>query len=267
MPFDDSQVVYVWVDALINYISAIGFYKNKKNFKKWWEQGYVLHILGKDILKFHAVYWSAILEALKVKTPDEELIHGFFTVNGQKMSKTLGNVIDPNDLIKKYGKDAVRYLLLSQFPLSDGGDIKENQFQEKYNADLANSFGNLVSRVVSLINKAEIEEKKEVSADFKKIILRTKENYSQFMENYKLFEALKEIFKLVDYCNLYLTQNKTWELIGKEEKRELLKEQLNNLLEALKEIKDLILPFLPETSKKLENNLKFLKVEPLFQRI
>lgn len=267
LPFDDSQIVYVWVDALINYISAIGFYKDKKNFEKWWKEGYVLHILGKDILKFHAIYWPAILEALNVKTPDEELIHGFFTVNGQKMSKTLGNVIDPNDLVKQYGKDATRYLLLSQFPLSDGGDIKENQFQEKYNADLANNFGNLVSRVLSLVNKAKIEIKREPTVDFKKIILETKKNYSQLMEDYKLFEALKEIFKLVDYSNLYLTQNKTWELIGKKEKREILEEQLNNLLEALVEIKDLILPFLPETSKKLENNLKFLKIEPLFQRI
>lgn len=266
-PFDNSQVVYVWVDALINYISAIGFYKDKDNFKKWWGNSYVLHILGKDILKFHAIYWPAILQALEIKTPNEELIHGFFTVNGQKMSKTLGNVIDPNELVKVYGEEATRYLLLSQFPISDGGDIKENQFKEKYNADLANSFGNLVSRVLTLVKKANLGKRGKVGNDFQKKLEETKRNYSHLMQNYKLYEALKEIFYLIDYSNLYLTQKKTWELIGKEEKRKELEEELNNLLFALEEIKDLIYPFLPKTSKKLEGIIENRAVEPLFRRL
>lgn len=267
LPFDENQVVYVWVDALINYISAIGFYNNKESFQKWWNEAYVLHILGKDILKFHAIYWPAILEALGEKTPDEELIHGFFTVNGQKMSKTLGNVIDPNVLIETYGEEATRYLILSQFPISDGGDIKESQFKEKYNADLANSLGNLVSRVISLANKANIKEIKEISRDFQNKISETKLNYSNLMENYKLFEALKEIFQLVDYCNEYITKNKIWELIGKQEKKEILEENISNLLRSLEVIKDLILPFLPKTSQKLKNILESREIEPIFKRL
>ncbi|MGC8880910.1 MAG: class I tRNA ligase family protein [Minisyncoccia bacterium] len=267
IPFDNSQVVYVWVDALINYISAIGFYTNKNNFKKWWEESYVLHILGKDILKFHAIYWPAILQALGVKIPNEELIHGFFTVNGQKMSKTMGNVIDPNDLVKVYGEEATRYLLLSQFPISDGGDIKENQFKEKYNADLANSFGNLVSRVVSLVQKANLKERKKPENNFRKKIEEIKRSYSNLIENYKLYEALKEIFQLIDYCNLYLTQRKTWELIGSKETKKQLEEELSNLLFALEEIKELIYPFLPKTSKKMEEILKTLIPQPLFKRL
>lgn len=267
LPFDKKQVVYVWVDALINYISAVGFYTDKNKFNKWWNESYILHILGKDILKFHAIYWPAILEALEIKTPNEELIHGFFTVNGQKMSKTLGNVIDPNNLVQTYGPEATRYLLLSQFPISDGGDIKASQFKEKYNADLANSLGNLVSRVLSLVKKANFKEKEKITNDFRQKITETKTRYSNLMEEYKLFEALKEIFQLVDYCNEFLTKNKTWELIGKEDKRELLEGQLNNLYKSLEEIRILISPFLPETSARLEKMLKFQQVEPLFKRL
>lgn len=269
VPFDKDQVIYVWVDALINYISAIGFYKNKNNFNKWWNKSYVLHILGKDILKFHTVYWPAILKALKVKLPDEELIHGFFTINGQKMSKTLKNVIDPNELVKVYGKEGTRYLILSQFPIADGGDIKESQFKEKYNADLANNLGNLVSRVLTLKNKKEVEINQKPSRDFKKILKETEKNYLKLMEKYKIYEALKEVFKLIDYCNLYLTQKRTWELINKEDKKSKdgFKKQISNLLISLEKIKDLIYPFLPDTSLKIEELIKNKKVEPLFKRL
>ncbi len=268
VPFDSSQVVYVWFDALNNYISAVGFYKNKEMFKKWWEEGYVLHILGKDILKFHAVYWPAILLALNVKLPNEELIHGFFTVNGQKMSKTLKNVIDPNEMVKNFGAEATRYLLLSQFPISDGGDIKESQFKEKYNADLANNLGNLVMRVISLINrKQKFQKTNKVDGEFEKIIEKTENNYEKFMEDYKLFEALKEVFTLIDYCNTYLTNQKPWEYINDQKQDKRFNQCLNNLLCALNKIKDLIYPFLPKTSEKIKEMLQTKTPEPLFKRI
>jgi len=273
LPFDKNQVTYVWVDALINYISAIGFYKNKNNFKKWWEEGYVLHILGKDILKFHAIYWPAMLIALNIKVPNEELIHGFFTVNGLKMSKTLKNTIDPNELVRIYGSEATRYLLLSQFPVSSDGDIKEAQFKEKYNTDLANRLGNLISRVLSLENKAGFKQTKfnssKIKPNFKKILQETRNNYIHFMEDYKLFEALQEIFKLVDYCNVYISQNKIWELVGKKDKNSklLLEQHLTDLSITLEEIRNLISPFLPKTSEKLGNLLKTKNPEPLFKRL
>src|SRR3990172_7074806 len=152
LPFDPKQIAYVWVDALPNYISAIGYGDNPQEFDKWWNDSQVIHLMAKDILKFHAVYWPAMLLALGLKIPDLLFIHGFFTVNGQKMSKTLGNVIDPNFLVEKFGSDATRYLLLTQFPLGLDGDIHESRFMEKYNSKLANDLGNLVSRVIKMIS-------------------------------------------------------------------------------------------------------------------
>ncbi|MFC1662705.1 class I tRNA ligase family protein, partial [Patescibacteria group bacterium] len=134
--FDKEQMVYVWVEALQNYISAIGYGDDDKEFKKWWPAS--IHLMAKDILKFHAIYWPAMLLAVGTKPPEKQFIHGFFSIDGKKMSKSIGNVIDPNYLVEKFGSDATRYLLLSQFPFGQDGDIKAEKFAEQYNADLAN---------------------------------------------------------------------------------------------------------------------------------
>lgn len=153
LPWDPSQNAYVWVDALPNYITAVGYGDDAGQFAKWWEGSQVLHLMAKDILKFHAIYWPAMLLAIGEKPPESLFIHGYFTVNGQKMSKTLRNALDPHVMVDQFGPDGARYLLLTQFEFGQDGDLKADQFVRQFNADLANDLGNLVSRVVTLANR------------------------------------------------------------------------------------------------------------------
>jgi len=265
LPFDKNQIIYVWVDALLNYITAMGYNDNAAQFKRWWKEAHVIHLLGKDILKFHTIYWPALLLATGEKTPDEEFIHGFFTINGQKMSKTLGNTIDPNEIVKKFGADATRYLLLSQFPFGQDGDVKQDKFVEKYNADLANGLGNLVSRVLTLANKNNVpyREYYRVPKNIKKKIDEIQKNYEKLMEEIKLHEALEEIWKLIGFCDNYVDKNKPWQIKDKKK----LEQVLSNLLYCISEIAELIAPFLPDTSEKIKKQLKSGKPEILFPRI
>ncbi len=260
LPFNKNQTVYVWVDALLNYLTG----DDSKEFRGYWKNGTIIHLLAKDILKFHAIYWPAMLFAAGEKLPSQEFIHGFFTINGQKMSKTLGNVIDPNKIVEKFGTDAARYLLLSQFPFGQDGDVKEEKFTEKYNSDLANGLGNLVARVLALSVKTKIRSvkpEKEISEKIKK----TRDGYIRNMEEFKLYETLEEIWKLISFCDKYVNDNKPWELVKSDKKK--LEKVLSNLLYCLSKIADLIAPFLPETSIKIKNQIKSGKSEILFPRL
>ena len=272
LPFDKNQTIYVWVDALLNYFTGDA----SEKFKDYWKNGTIIHLLAKDILKFHAVYWPAMLLAAGEKVPNQEFIHGFFTINGQKMSKTLGNIIDPNNVVEKFGVDGARYLLLSQFPFGQDGDVQESRFVEKYNADLANGLGNLVARVLTLTTKFQIPKAKsstfakasadrQVSNNIEEKIKKTKENYEKSMQEFKLYETLEEIWKLISFCDEYIQENKPWELIKTDEKK--TKEVLSNLLCCIFEIANLIEPFLPETSEKIKKQLKSGKSQPLFPRL
>ena len=274
LPFDKNQTVYVWIDALLNYITG----DDSDNFKKYWKDGYVIHLLAKDILKFHTIYWPAVLKEVGYKVPDEEFIHGFFTIDNQKMSKTLGNVIDPNEIVKKFGVDGARYLMLSQFPFGQDGDVKESKFVEKYNADLANGLGNLVARVLTLTAKNNL--KVSNARPDKDTLNRTKQardNYTEYMEDFKLFEALEEIWKLIGFCDEYIDKEKPWQLKDKSTRTPLgaygtpegkkLEKVLSNLLYCISEIAELIVPFLPETSEKIKKQLKTGQSKVLFPRI
>ncbi len=263
LPFDKKQNVYVWVDALQNYISAVGYGDNQEEFKKWWEEAEVIHLMARDILKFHAIFWPAMLLAAGVAIPEREFIHGFFSINGQKMSKSLGNIIDPNELVNEFGIDATRYLLLSQFPFGADGNIELKRFTEKYNSDLANGLGNLVARTLNMIEKfsdGKIPAIVKCSRDFGPV--------NKFIEELAFDKALKEIWSQIDWANTQIDQQKPWELHKAGEKDKLNK-LLSELASLLCEIAKAITPFMPQTGQKLLGLIsvdRIKKGEPLFAR-
>lgn len=250
LPFDPVQIAYVWVDALPNYISAIGYGDNPKEFEKWWNGAQVIHLMAKDILKFHAVYWPAMLLALGLKIPDLLFIHGFFTVNGQKMSKTLGNVIDPNFLVEKFGPDATRYLLLTQFPLGLDGDIQESRFTEKYNSELANDLGNLVSRVIKMISdwcEGKIPNPSDydnTDNELKNLASQTPGKVMEQIYKIGVTGAIDEIFKLIRKANQYIEISAPWNLAKNKESKKL-NTKLYVSAEVLRIISVLIYPVMP----------------------
>lgn len=246
LPFDTSQKTYVWVDALQNYISAIGYGDNREEFKNRWDDSQIIHLMAKDILKFHSVFWPALLLSAGLKLPEVVFAHGFFTINGQKMSKSLHNVIDPNQLVKEYDSDVVRYLLLSQFPFGVDGDIKAGSFKEKYNADLANSVGNLFERIFSLIIKfhEEVFDRNNPTDESLDLALKKIERkYDEHILNYDLFEALKDISSFVREMDRYINDKQPW-VLHKENNSDI-KIVLNSLFFGAGRLNSLLEPFMP----------------------
>lgn len=218
LSFDDSQVAYVWVDALSNYISAIGYADDPENFDKWWNKSEVVHLMAKDILKFHCLYWPAMLLAAGVKLPETIFLHGFFTVNGDKMSKTLGNFIDPNDMVEEFGSDATRYLLLTQYPFGGDGDIQADRFTLQYNSDLANDLGNLVSRVCKMVQTrfdSLMPEKYDQIDGLPKLAALTDglaERVYEHICQFRLHQAISESMSLVRATNKFFADAEPWKL-------------------------------------------------------
>jgi len=244
VPGDPSQIIYVWGDALPNYISAIGYEKETKQFKKLWPAD--VHCIGKDILKFHAVIWPAMLLSAGLELPKSIFVHGFINVAGQKMSKSLGNVVDPFELIKKYGADAVRYFLLREIPSTEDGDFTREKFEQRYNADLASGIGNLVARVNAMARDLKIDSEFRIqNPEFRSKIKEIKNNYKKNLENFRLGEALKTIWELIGFCDKHIEEEKPWQ----GDKPEVIKD----LLLAINEIAELLEPFLPQTAEKIKN--------------
>ena len=287
LPWDKSQVAYVWVDALTNYINALGYGSDDiSKLEKFWPAD--VHILGKDILKFHCIYWPAMLLAAGLPAPKNLYVHGFFTVDGQKMGKSLGNVIDPFNLLKEFGTDATRYLLLSQFPFGQDGDIKAAQFAIQYNSDLANGIGNFASRVTSMAEKYFAGAVPARDSELKSEVENIWSEYESALDGFQVDRAIEAVKKLNQLGDGYVEKNKPWELAKNDQAR--LAEVIYNLLELLRHLGVALWPIIPETSGKilsalgqddfqqkdfttlkvwglLEPESKISKNEPLFPRI
>lgn len=268
VPNDPTQIIYVWFDALINYITGLNFSGDQKLYKKFWESdSKKIHVIGKGIIRFHAIYWPAMLLSAKIPLPSHEFIHGYITINGEKISKSLGNVIDPFEVVKKYGTDATRYYLLKEIHPFKDGDFTYKRFEEVYNSDLANGLGNLVQRVAKLCEKVKLDGSKFKP---KKSDLNT--TIANYFEKFKFNQALEIIWKYISALDKYIERKRPWEKSGQE-----LKEILGNIItgvesgQSLLEIAHSLKPFLPETARKIEDIFTAQRIKapakPLFPRI
>jgi len=267
VPGDTKQRMYVWFDALNIYQSGVGFGIDEKEYKKWWPAD--LHVIGKGIIRFHAVYWPAFLLSANLPLPKALFVHGYFTVDGQKMSKSLGNVTDPNELINKYGADALRYYLLKEISPFADGDFAEKKLVEVYNSDLANGLGNLVARVAKLCETANF---RQTPSENNQHIISTYNEYKKLLSEYRFNEALNLIWDKITKIDKYINEEKPWELLKTPAGN--LKRPINAILEhavdEIEEIAQLLEPFLPETSRKIKEQFtkSEIKVAPsLFPRI
>lgn len=250
-PNDSAHVTYVWADALNNYITGIGY--PNEGYKKWWPAD--LQVLGKDILRFHAIYWPAFLMASDIELPKKLLVHGWIKVGEQKMSKSLGNVVDPNFLYKQYGSDAVRYYLISQLSITQDSPFNLDDLEKKVNSDLVNNIGNLLNRTVQLCSKNEIsdileikawdESSKQLQAEFEQMFVE----YKHLMENYSYHMAVSKVISYLDKVNAYFHVNEPWKLV-KSDKDKFL-EIVSMVCGSLKSTAVLLWPVMPVKMEKL----------------
>jgi methionyl-tRNA synthetase len=269
VPGDDKHTMSVWFDALVNYISCLGWPDSLEKFNDFWPG---MQVAGKDNLRQQSSMWQAMLMSAGLKPSKQIFIHGFVTSNGQKMSKSLGNVIDPSDLVEKYGTDAVRYFLLREITPTEDGDFTYEKFEARYNADLASGLGNLTARVVKLADGKNFKPAGVMNEEFQAKIYETWEDYKKTLDDFKFNESLSSIWKLISFCDKYIEKEKPWE---KSENQLLV---INNLLITLANIAKMLQVFLPETSEKIfkqlgisssdkEWHFKIKKEKSLFPRI
>jgi len=254
--FDEGHVVYVWIDALSNYITALGYGTGDESlFEKYWPAD--VHLIGKDILRFHTIYWPIMLMALGIELPKQVFGHGWLLVDGGKMSKSKGNVVDPVVLVEHFGVDAVRYFLLREIPFGSDGLFNNETFIKKINSDLANDLGNLLSRTVSMVEKyfEGVIPKMQVEGEFDEDLIRLAEStpvlVNEAIEGLKIPEALGHIWTLIGRANKYIDETTPWILARDEEKKGRLGGVLYNLMEVLRIVSALVEPFLPSTAQKI----------------
>lgn len=256
--FDDKHVIYVWIDALSNYITGLGYDVDGKNdplFKKYWPAD--LHLIGKDILRFHTIYWPIMLMALDLPLPKQVFGHPWLIQSDGKMSKSKGNVIYADDLVEMFGVDAVRYFLLHEMPFENDGVISWELIVERMNSDLANTLGNLVNRTVSMSNKyfdgvvRNTNETEPVDEELKKVALDTPLKVTKAMEKLRVADAISEIFTLFKRCNKYIDETMPWALAKEEASKSRLETVLYNLVESITIGAVLLKSFMPETAEKI----------------
>ena len=252
VPDDDGQTMYVWCDALTNYISGLGLFTDHEQ-REWWDDATVTHVIGKDIARFHALIWPSMLKHSGVRLPDQLLIHGFLTSEGEKMSKSLGNVVKPEDVLEKFSgnPDPIRFYLSHEVPVGNDGDFSWDRFEKLYDAKLRNALGNLLNRVLTLLTKegGEIHLPADIISD----IAQAKtgwERYSTSMDSLELHNAIAQAMELTDVLNAAIDSTKPWTLEGVEKV-----ELLSRFAESLRHIALLLLPFVPQTAQNMSRQL------------
>lgn len=267
VPGDEKHVMYVWFDALVNYISTLGWPEEKKWFSDFWPG---FQVAGKDNLRQQSAMWPAMLMSAGILPPQQIFIHGFITAEGQKMSKSLGNIVDPLPLVKKYGTDALRYYLLREIPAYEDGDFSIEKFRARYNGDLANGLGNFTSRSLTLAGDFTFDKKDLVESEVTKEIEKAKKEIALHMEQFRFNEALTSLWTLISFGDEYANRTAPWKIKDEKEK----KKAVYQLLSILENTAHELLPFLPETAEKIiatfireKGFLKLKKIESLFPRL
>ncbi len=254
IPFDPKHVVYVWFDALINYVSAIGYGRNDEMFNKYWPAD--VHFIGKEINRFHSLIWPAMLMSVGLPLPKKIFAHGWLTVNGEKISKSKGNAVDPRILMKAYGIDALKYYLLRDIQFGHDGDFSEDNLITRINADLANDLGNLVHRTLAMISQnfdslPTPKDEGEHDEELKDLTLKTIDEYFKFMDTFKFTQALESIWKLIRFGNKYIDLTEPWLLARDESKKDRLATVLYNLSDVIRNVSIMLSPILSNTSEEI----------------
>ncbi len=261
LELEEGHVIYVWFDALTNYITVAGFGDDEKKFDDIWINGKVMHLMGKDILRFHAIIWPAMLMSAGIPLPNTVAAHGWWTVEGEKMSKSKGNVVDPLEEVEKYGLDPFRYYLMREVTFGLDGDYSQKGMIQRINADLANDLGNLLNRTIGMQKKyfdsAVVLEKEETALEEEIYALwkTTVEDIDTYFEKVQFSEVLKAVWKFISRMNKYIDETAPWILAKDPENKSRLSTVMYNLVESLYKIAVLISPFMPETAQKMWNQL------------